>query len=59
MIAITFAEKDTQGLQDLLRRLVKSMLDEYDEVSISVTSQSKWVQQLLFRHLQQLLQYEV
>ena len=52
------AEKD-RGLQDLQRKLVKSILEEYDQVSISETPKSKWVQQLLFRHLQRLLQYEV
>ncbi len=52
------ARKD-RNLLDLQRQLVKSVLDEYDRVSICEDGESKWVQQLLFRHLQQLLLYEV
>ena len=59
MVCIADKVRKSRGLKDLQRLLVKSMLEEYDIVSISDTTMSKWIQQLLFRHLQQLLHYEV
>ena len=56
LLLLLFTEENSRDSQ---RLLVQSMLDEYDEVSVDEATQSKWVQQLLFRHLQKLLQHEV